>query len=159
MEVLLLSIILKYKYCLQGSKCIRTYRRPITWGLLLCWLTNINSSSRSLIIFSPGLTFTIELLYISSSSVRGCAFVPGWRITEYQHRQQALPLPATLSQISLNSWQDRKRHFNSLAPVPYSSLKILLWHLLIFSFDTTHKVLQLQSKRKSECLNRGIVVC
>jgi hypothetical protein len=34
---------------------------------------------------SPGLTFTIELLYISSSSVRYCAAVRADRITEYQH--------------------------------------------------------------------------
>jgi hypothetical protein len=34
---------------------------------------------------SPDLTFTIELLYISSSSVRYCAAVRADRITEYQH--------------------------------------------------------------------------
>jgi hypothetical protein len=37
------------------------------------------------ISYSPGLTFTIKLLYISSSSVRYCAAVRAARITEYQH--------------------------------------------------------------------------
>lgn len=34
---------------------------------------------------SPGLTFTIELLYIPSTPVRYCAAVRADRITEYQH--------------------------------------------------------------------------
>lgn len=49
---------------------------PPTRGLLLRWLTDKNSWFRSLIIGSPGLTFSIELLYISWASVRCSAFVP-----------------------------------------------------------------------------------
>lgn len=33
----------------------------------------------------PGRTFSIELLYITSTSVRYCAAVRADRITEYQH--------------------------------------------------------------------------
>ncbi|MCZ2278170.1 MAG: hypothetical protein LC117_09610 [Bacteroidia bacterium] len=47
-------------------------------GFLLCRLDEYILVICSFISFSPGWTFSTQLLYISSSAVRCCTFVPGW---------------------------------------------------------------------------------
>ena len=50
--------------------------RP-TLGFLLCWLTNINSSSRSLIICGPGWTNKAEQQNITSTALTLLSFGSG----------------------------------------------------------------------------------
>jgi len=63
---------------------------PPTWGFLLCWLTNIYSSSRSLIICSPGSTNTAEQQNIFSSSLILLIFGSGLTNHGISAQQKAL---------------------------------------------------------------------
>ena len=69
----------------------RQKKRLLTWGFLLCWLTNIYWSFGSLITCIPGWTNKAELQNIISTALTLLSSSSGWRITEYQHSRK-LPL-------------------------------------------------------------------
>ena len=80
-----------HRHSIQVTK---TKGEHITWGLLLCWLTNIFSSFYSLSAAVPADVILFSFLLLTSSSYFQSAAVPGWTFNEYQHSSKPCPLPA-----------------------------------------------------------------
>ena len=91
---------------------IKTKKHRPTLGFLLCWLTNINWSSRSLLNCSPGWPNKSQLHIVTSTSVILLGFCS--RLTDHgiSAQQKALTL-ADIDFGELHYWFDAKNNLSN----------------------------------------------